>query len=54
MKDETLREKILRWFSEWARLKPLVHLSDSQNIFPKRDLVGEFGTECRRGNEWEE
>lgn len=36
MKNETLKEKILRWFSEWAKLKPHIHFSDRQNIFPKR------------------
>lgn len=36
MKDETLKEKILRWFSEWAKLKPHIHFSSNQNVFPKR------------------
>ena len=36
MKAETLREKILRWFSEWAKLKPHIHFSDSEGIFPKK------------------
>ncbi|PIQ68827.1 MAG: toxin-antitoxin system protein [Candidatus Taylorbacteria bacterium CG11_big_fil_rev_8_21_14_0_20_46_11] len=35
MEGETLKEKILRWFSEWARLKPHLHFSES-GAFPKR------------------
>lgn len=26
MKEDGLKEKILRWFSEWAKLKPNLHL----------------------------
>ena len=28
MEDETLKEKILRWFSEWAKLKPTIHFAE--------------------------
>ncbi len=30
-----LKEKILRWFAEWAKLKPHIHFSDTV-IFPQR------------------
>lgn len=35
MNDETLKEKILRWFSEWAKLKPKIHFAEG-GAFPKK------------------
>ncbi|MEK7081939.1 MAG: type II toxin-antitoxin system PemK/MazF family toxin [Patescibacteria group bacterium] len=36
MKNDFLKEKILRWFSNWAMLKPKLHFSDNREVFPKR------------------
>lgn len=41
MEDETLKEKILRWFSEWAKLKPLIHfgeLTEPEVFFKERQI----------------
>lgn len=35
MKTEFLKEKIVKWFSEWAGLKPHLHFAESV-AFPKR------------------
>lgn len=36
MKNDFLKEKILRWFSDWALLKPKLHFSENRGVFPKK------------------
>ncbi len=36
--EESLKEKILRWFAEWAKLKPQIHFSE-RSIFPQKREV---------------
>ncbi len=38
MKNESLKEKILRWFAEWARLKPRIHFVDTEVYFRERQI----------------
>lgn len=36
MDTNLLKEKITRWFSEWAKLKLGLHFSDDRGVFPKK------------------
>ena len=37
-KTDLLREKIVRWFSEWAKLKPRIHFAE-RKVFPKKKEI---------------
>ncbi|MBI2623524.1 MAG: type II toxin-antitoxin system PemK/MazF family toxin [Candidatus Liptonbacteria bacterium] len=36
--EESLKEKILRWFAEWAKLKPQIHFSEREVYFRERQI----------------
>ena len=36
MDTDLLKEKITRWFSEWAKLKLGLHFSPDRGVFPKK------------------
>ena len=38
MKADALKEKILKWFSEWAGLKPRLHFTESVAFPKKREI----------------
>ncbi|MDP3661360.1 MAG: type II toxin-antitoxin system PemK/MazF family toxin [bacterium] len=38
MKTDSLKEKILQWFLDWAKLKPRIHFTESDVYFKERQI----------------